>query len=114
VALSTPAPLVTDDLRLLALQGDWAQWASAWQRVEQGACSQLLAELQADRPASLVLCSERHGLFFEKRSAGWGVPLKLMDLDEGKIQLTSSTGFFAFARNTHQNTPAACACSSAW
>jgi len=30
VALSTQAPLVTDDLRLPALQGEWAQWASAW------------------------------------------------------------------------------------
>jgi hypothetical protein len=29
VALSTPAPFVADDLRLPALQGDWAQWASA-------------------------------------------------------------------------------------
>jgi hypothetical protein len=53
----------------------------------------LLAELQADRPASLVLCSERHGLVFEKRPAGWGGPLEMMDLDEGKTQLTSSTGF---------------------
>ena len=70
-APSTSAPIVADDLRQPALQRDWAQWARAWHQVDQGACSQLLAELQADRPASLVLCSERHALVFEKRPAGW-------------------------------------------
>jgi len=72
-APTTPASasIVADDLRLPALQGDWAQWTSAWHQVDQGACSKLLAELQAGRPASLVLCSERHALVFEKRPAGW-------------------------------------------
>lgn len=75
-APSTPGPLVADDLRLPALQGDWAQWASAWQRVDQGACKQLLAEHQAGRPASLVLCSERHALVFEKRPIAWSERLR--------------------------------------
>lgn len=75
-APSNPAPTVAEDLRLPALQGDWAQWASAWHQVDQGACRQLLAELQAGRAASLVLCSERHALVFEKRPIGWGERLR--------------------------------------
>ncbi len=75
-APTTPEPLVADDLRLPALQGDAAQWASAWQRIDQGACRQLLAELQTGRPASLVLCSERHALVFETRPFGWGERLR--------------------------------------
>ncbi len=70
------APIVAEELRLPALQGDWAQWAIAWQRVEQGVCKQLLAVLQAGQPASLVLCSERHALVFEKRPIAWSERLR--------------------------------------
>ncbi len=75
-APSAPGPLVADDLRLPALQGDWAQWASVWQKLDLGVCKQLLAELQTGRPASLVLCSERHTLVFENRPLGWGERLR--------------------------------------
>lgn len=73
---STTAPVVAEDLRLPALQGDWAQWAKAWHQIDQDACSQLLAEVQANRPARLVLCSERNALVFEKRPTGWGERLR--------------------------------------
>ncbi len=73
---ATSEPIVADDLRFPALQGDWVQWASAWQTVDQNACKQLLAELQAGRSASLVLCSERHALLFEKQPIGWGERLR--------------------------------------
>ena len=75
-APSKPGPSVAEDLRLPALHGDWAQWASAWHQVDQGACSQLLAEIQAGRDAGLVLCSERHALVFDKRPIGWGEQLR--------------------------------------
>jgi len=75
-APTTLTPIVAEDLRLPALQGDWAQWAIAWQRVDQGACTQLLAELRSGQPASLVLCSERHALVFEKRPMAWGERLR--------------------------------------
>ncbi len=75
-AASTTTPVVAEDLRLPALQGDWAQWVSAWHQIDQRACNQLLAELKAGRPASLVLCSERHALVFEKRPLGWGERLR--------------------------------------
>jgi hypothetical protein len=75
-APATPGPIVADALRMAALQADWSQWTLAWQQIDQGACAHLLAELQAGRPASLVLCSERHALVFEKRPAGWGERLR--------------------------------------
>ncbi len=71
-----PEPLTADGLRQPALQGDWQRWAEGWQKIDQGACASLLQELQAGRPASLVLCSERNALVFAAGSAGWGERLR--------------------------------------
>jgi len=43
----------------------------------------------------------------------WVGPWEMMDPDEANSK-DFSIEFLAFTRNTHQNTPAACACSSAW
>jgi hypothetical protein len=73
---ASTAPTLATDLRQSALQGDWDGWARAWQQVDQTACSQLLDELRAQRPATLVLCSERNAVVFDTQRRSWGARLR--------------------------------------
>lgn len=70
------APTLAYELRQSALQGDWDGWARAWQQLDQTACSQLLGEWRAKRPAALVLCSERSALVFTAQNRSWGARLR--------------------------------------
>lgn len=73
---TAPAPTLANGLRQSALQGDWDGWARAWQQLDQTACGDLLDELRAGRPATLVLCSERKALVFEARRRSWSARLR--------------------------------------
>lgn len=70
-AAASEPPQVAEALRLPALIGDWASWAGAWQSVDQNACRQLLATLDAGDPVELVLCSDRNALHFASTPTGW-------------------------------------------
>jgi hypothetical protein len=51
--------VVDAGLRAPALAGDWAAWCKAWDVLEAGALSRLLARVQRGEPATLTLCGER-------------------------------------------------------
>jgi hypothetical protein len=55
-------PAVDDRLRAPFLGGDWAAWADAWRTLDAGPIAALHAEVRAGRPASIVLCGERHAV----------------------------------------------------
>lgn len=67
-----PAGLVVDDsLREPALLQDWAAWAAAWQRIDEGAAAQLLQQLQEGRRVAVTLCGERHAITWRSEGTGW-------------------------------------------
>lgn len=51
---------VAASLREPALQGDWAAWARAWQRLDESWIQPLLSAALAGAPVTLTLCGERH------------------------------------------------------
>ena len=56
---SSDPPRVAADLRSTYLQGDWAAWAEAWQRLDADALAPLLQQAQSGQPAALSLCGVR-------------------------------------------------------
>ncbi len=55
---------IADDLREPALAGDWAAWAEAWHRVDEGPVADLLRAAPAEA-ATLTLSGERHARRFQ-------------------------------------------------
>lgn len=54
-----PAPVVVDDLRTSALQGDAAAWRAAWQALDSSLIARLEERALRRVPFALTLCGER-------------------------------------------------------
>lgn len=72
-------PLVDERLRGPALNDDWAAWARAWETLDEGPLTELLAMAEQGRPLRLTLCGERSGVGFETSlpsTRGWAQRLR--------------------------------------
>jgi hypothetical protein len=81
-ALSQPIakpqwPAQPDTLRQAALQADWASWRSAWQTLDGGAITELLARARAGDPVTLTLCGERGWAQWARRPRSLGQRVRL-------------------------------------
>jgi hypothetical protein len=56
---ATPAPTVSDALRVAALRDDGPGWAQAWQALDAGPVASLLADYTAGADVTLTLCGDR-------------------------------------------------------
>lgn len=55
-----------------ALRQDWTAWTAAWQALDRGAVSELLAHATQGGTAQLTLCGERSALQFSNAHRGFG------------------------------------------
>jgi len=62
---------VAHDLRDAALLQDWPAWVSAWQRVDERDCTQMLAALDRGEQVALTLCGERNARTFAGAGGGF-------------------------------------------
>lgn len=74
-AAAAPA-ICVQDLRAAALHGDWPAWSTAWQALDAGLLTRLLARAQAGQPTTLTLCGERHAMQWRLRPLGWTQKIK--------------------------------------
>ena len=59
---ASPAPRLADELRQPALRGDLAGWALAWQALDHGEITALLAACERGEPVRITLCGERSAI----------------------------------------------------
>lgn len=62
---------VTQGLRAAALQGDWAAWAAAWQRLDAGEVARLGQQLDRGEYVRVTLCGERSSRTWAPAGGGW-------------------------------------------
>lgn len=65
------APVVHDDLRAAALQGDWTRWARAWEALDATVMADCLQALRRNEPVDLILCGERRAVRLAPRPRSW-------------------------------------------
>ncbi len=62
---------VDDSLRAALLAGDWQRWCDAWQALDAGPVSELLARAERGEAVTLTLCGERSARQWQARPQGW-------------------------------------------
>jgi hypothetical protein len=62
---------VDDTLRAALLAGDWQRWCDAWQALDTGPITELLARAERGEDVTLTLCGERRARQWQALPQGW-------------------------------------------
>ncbi len=82
------APLTMHtSLRTAALQDDGAQWASAWQALDDDLLAQAIQRLERNEPVHIILCGEQHAISLQHRASGLWARLHRRLVDPQAIAL---------------------------
>ncbi|AOW15468.1 hypothetical protein LPB072_07550 [Hydrogenophaga crassostreae] len=65
---SGPTPIVCDNLRQSAINGDWATWRKAWETLDTEQIPSLLESARSGQMVMLTLCGERHATTWNNAS----------------------------------------------